>query len=92
MGELSAPSRALLGIIRDMAKDKGRAYRFTRRDIREFSGWSDFQVKTHIQELTDLEYLYSVTGKKGKEYVYELTALEDGKPFLAGLTKVEALA
>ena len=92
VGELSAPSRALLGIIRDMTKDKGRAYRFTRRDIREFSGWSDFQVKTHIQELTDLEYLYSVTGKKGKEYVYELTAPEDGKPFLAGLTKVEALA
>jgi hypothetical protein len=92
VGELSAPSRALLGIIRDMAKDKGRAYRFTRRDIREFSGWSDFQVKTHIQELTDLEYLYSVTGKKGKEYVYELTAPEDEKPILAGLTKAEALA
>ncbi len=92
VGELSAPSRALLGTIRDMAKGKGKAYRFTRRDIREFSGWSDFQVKTHIQELTDLEYLYSVTGKKGKEYVYELTAPEDEKPILAGLTKVEALA
>ncbi len=92
VGELSAPSRALLGIIRDMVKDKGRSYRFTRRDIREFSGWSDFHVKTHIQELTDLEYLYSVTGKKGKEYVYELTAPDDEKPILAGLTKVEALA
>jgi DNA primase len=100
VGELSAPSRALLGIVRGMAKDRGRSYRFTRRDIREFSGWSDFQVKTHIQELTDLEYLYSVTGKKGKEYVYELVSVsngrmpnqnEDGKPFLAGLTKVEAL-
>jgi len=98
VGELSAPSRALLGIVRGMAKDKGRSYRFTRRDIREFSGWSDFQVKTHIQELTDLEYLYSVTGKKGKEYVYELVAADvsdgqgkEGKPFLAGLTKVEAL-
>ena len=68
--------------------------RFTRRDIRESSGWSDFQVKTHIGELEDLEYLYSVAGKKGKEYVYELVAAEggeDGKPFLAGLMKVEAL-
>jgi hypothetical protein len=126
VGELSAPSRALLGIIRDMVKahagprngpgtpkasasagglgtGEGRSYRFTRRNIREFSGWSDFQVKTHIQELTDLEYLYSVTGKKGKEYIYELVAADlsdgqvpnghggDGKPFLAGLTKVEAL-
>src|ERR1035441_587393 len=91
VGELSAPSRALLGIIRGMVKEKGKgAYRFTRRDIREFSGWTDFQVKTHIQELTDLEYLYSVTGNKGKEYVYELRSQEtpgpeDGKPFLAGL-------
>jgi DNA primase len=95
VGELSAPSRALLGIIRGMVKEKGKgSYRFTRRDIREFSGWSDFQVKTHIQELTDLEYLYSVTGKKGKEYVYELTAIEggeDGRPFLAGLTAAETL-
>jgi hypothetical protein len=99
VGELSAPSRALLGIIRQMVGKAGRgSFRFTRRNIREFSGWSDFQVKTHIQELTDLEYLYSVTGKKGKEYVYELVAADvsdgngkEGKPFLAGLTKVEAL-
>jgi hypothetical protein len=120
VGELSAPSRALLGIIRQMVGKAGRGslaspfgagttkaaprleasgqVRFTRRNIREFSGWSDFQVKTHIQELTDLEYLYSVTGKKGKEYVYELVAADvsdgngkEGKPFLAGLTKVEAL-
>jgi hypothetical protein len=103
VGELSAPSRALLGIVRQMVRAHGKdkaIYRFTRRDIREFSGWSDFQVKTHIQELTDLEYLYSVTGKKGKEYVYELVSVsgekmpngnEDEKPFLTGLTKVEAL-
>jgi DNA primase len=101
LDELSAPSRALLGVVRDMVKAKAKErglepneYRFTRKDIRDFSGWSDFQVKTHIGELEDLEYLYSVTGHKGKEYVYELTAPEggeDGKPFLAGLTKVEAL-
>ncbi|HTC20615.1 MAG TPA: hypothetical protein VK859_07205 [bacterium] len=94
MGELSAPGKALLARVKEMAKGKPKAYRFTRRDIREFSGWSDFQVKTHIQELTDLEYLYSVTGKKGKEYVYELAAggKEDGPPVLAGLTRVEAQA
>jgi hypothetical protein len=92
MGELSAPSRALLGIIRSMAKGNNKSFRFTRRDIREFSGWSDFQVKTHIQELTGLEYLYAVTGKKGKEYVYELTSEKwDEKPLLAGLTKTETL-
>jgi hypothetical protein len=102
LNELSAPGRALLGEIRGMVKAKAKEagvspgeFRFTRRDIRTCSGWSDFQVKTHIGELEDLEYLYSVVGKKGKEYVYELVAPEggeDGKPFLAGLTRVEALA
>ncbi|HEY5039554.1 MAG TPA: DNA primase, partial [bacterium] len=97
LDELSAPSRALLGVIQAMVKEKGKAkpdYRFTRRDIREFSGWSDFQVKTHIGELADLEYLWSVAGKKGKEYIYELVAAEgevDGKPFLAGLKTVDNL-
>jgi len=101
LDELSAPSRSLLGVIREMVTAragetglKPSECRFTRRDIREFSGWSDFQVKTHIGELEDLEYLYSVTGKKGKEYVYELAAPEggeDGKPFLAGLTATETL-
>jgi hypothetical protein len=101
MGELSAPGRALLGKVREMVKEKGggRDYRFTRRNIREYSGWSDFQVKTHIGELEDLEYLYSVTGQKGKEYVYELTApvggesgqSEDDRPFLAGLAGVDSL-
>jgi len=102
LDELSAPGRALLAKVRAMVKEKAeelklepQELRFTRKDIRDFSGWSDFQVKTHIGELEDLEYLYSVTGKKGKEYVYELTAPEggeDGKPFLAGLAKVETLA
>ena len=101
LDELSAPGRALLAKVREMVKKKGEELklepgelRFTRKDIRDFSGWSDFQVKTHIGELEDLEYLYSLSGKKGKEYVYELVAAEggeDGKPFLAGLMKVEAL-
>jgi len=69
-------------------------YRFSRRDIREFSGWSDFQVKTHIRQLEALEYIYAVIGKKGKEYVYELLVTEevcDEKPFLVGLTGIEQL-
>lgn len=97
MGELSAPGRALLSKVREMVKEKGkgREWRFTRRDIREYSGWSDFQVKTHIGELTDLEYLWAVDGKKGKEYVYELKATpesqEEERPMLAGLRSAETL-
>jgi DNA primase catalytic core len=95
LDELSPPSRKLLMLIREMSekalagsKQSLREYRFSRREIREFSGWSDFQVRTHIQQLEDLEYLYAAAGRRGKEYVYELIYTgggEDGKPFLIGL-------
>ena len=101
LDELSPPSRKLLGLIKEMcmSEDRGqkaedREITFSRRDIREYTGWSDFQVKTHIRQLEGLEYLYSLTGKKGKEYVYELVYTgggEDGKPFLVGLVDMEQL-
>jgi hypothetical protein len=66
---------------------------FTRKDIRVFTGWGDFQLKTHLGELEELEYLYAVTGRKGKEYVYELAespngATPEGEPKLSGLVGV----
>ncbi|MBI5805550.1 toprim domain-containing protein [candidate division TA06 bacterium] len=101
LDELSPPSRLLLGMIKEMVeiscKRQGiepKDYHFTRKDIRDFCKWSDFQVRCHIKQLEDLEYIYSAVGKKGKEYIYEL--LYDGqgtddKPFLMGLTTVEQL-
>jgi DNA primase len=98
LDELSPPSRKLLMLIRRMCEDRAgeedRETHFTRRDIREHSGWSDFQVKTHIRQLEELEYIYSTVGKKGKEYVYELVYTgggEDGKPFVIGLADMEQL-
>jgi DNA primase len=98
LDELSPPSRKLLALIREMieqqAEEGDRERHFTRRDIREYSGWSDFQVKTHIKQLEELEYIYSATGRKGKEYVYELLYTgggEDGKPFVIGLIDREHL-
>ena len=100
LDELLPPSRALLRMIHEMAttrREPGvdpRDYHFTRKDIRDWSRWSDFQVKCHVRQLEDLEYVYSVTGKKGKEYVYELLydgQGDDGRPFLMGLTTIEQL-
>jgi len=101
LDELSPSSRKLLILIRKMAAQQSVAgdqtpeeqISFTRRDIREYSGWSDFQVKTHIKQLEELEYIYSLTGRKGKEYVYELIYREDSednssKKFLIGLTDI----
>ncbi len=101
LDELSPPSRLLLRMIREMVEINCKAqkidpkgYSFTRKDIRDFCKWSDFQIKCHVKQLEDLEYLYSVTGKKGKEYIYELIyggEGDDGKPFLMGLIDIEQL-
>ncbi|MCP3942608.1 MAG: toprim domain-containing protein [Desulfobacteraceae bacterium] len=94
LDELSPPSRKLLMLVKQMCKEKVADHHFNRRQIREHSGWSDFQVRTHIRQLEDLEYIYSVMGKRGKEYVYELAYNgegEDGQPFVIGLTDTEQL-
>jgi len=102
LDELSPSSRKLLMLVKQMSKKackekdiNQKEYRFNRKKIREYSTWSDFQVRTHIRQLEELEYIYSTTGKRGKEYVYELVYTEggeDGKPFLIGLTDIKQLA
>ena len=95
LDELSPSSRKLLILIKNMseqiAEKETEDITFTRRDIRGFSGWSDFQVKTHIRQLVELEYIYSLTGRKGKEYVYELVYQGDDneEKFLLGLATVD---
>jgi len=101
LDELPPPSRALLELIHDMvmtrAGEQGiepREYRFTRRDIREYSGWSDFQVRIHMKQLEELEYIYTMIGRRGKEYIYELLVtgeLRKDRPFLVGLTDIGQL-
>lgn len=89
--ELARPSRNLLGLIHDLVEKKAKAdgvasaaVRFNRRGIREATGWSDSQIKAHIGQLEDLEYLIIGRGPRGKEFRYELSA--DGPKRLSGLT------
>ncbi|RUM41119.1 MAG: hypothetical protein DSY80_09300, partial [Desulfocapsa sp.] len=102
LDELSPPSRKLLDHIREMVIKRSeeqrisvKEYSFTRRDIREYTGWSDTQVKRHINQLVDLEYLISLVGSKGREYKYELKYVEEiepGKKYLSCLIDVDELA
>ena len=79
LDELARPSRTLLSSIyamvkamvgeRDCAVDE---IFFTRRMIREHTGWTDWQIRAHIKQLEELEYLYARIGSKGKEYAYAL--------------------
>jgi hypothetical protein len=79
--ELSKPSRKLLALILSMVQERAkqqemdpRAFQFNRRDIREYTGWSDNQIKAHIKRLEELQYLLVRTGDRGKLYRYELGA------------------
>ena len=67
---------------------------FTRRMIREHTGWSDWQIRAHIKQLEELEYLHVRIGAQGKQYAYALNYRgqgdESGKCYL-NLTPVEEI-
>jgi hypothetical protein len=68
LDELSVPARRLLEELRRVSKP-----RFSRREARELIGWSDYQTKTHLRELCELEYVGVVHGGgKGLRLLYEL--------------------
>jgi DNA primase catalytic core len=101
LDELAPPSRTLLTGIYNMVKEMvckkecpiDEVY-FTRRQIREHTGWTDWQVKAHIKQLEELEYLHVRVGARGKQYAYALNykgqGIEGGKCYL-NLTPVEEI-
>lgn len=77
MDELAKPSRTLLGLIHNMVKEMAQdrpldEVHFSRRLVREYTDWTDWQIRTHIKQLEELEYIYARQGAWGKEYVYGL--------------------
>ena len=101
LDELSPQTRRLLELVTGMVEKHCAAqaiaradYRFSRRDVREATRWSDFQVKMHMHKLEELEYVLVHRGGRGQSFVYELLydgAGRDGKPFLMGLIDGAAL-
>jgi DNA primase catalytic core len=69
-------------------------YRFSRRDVREATGWGDTQLKIHLHRLEEMEYLLIHRGGRGQSFVYELVFArqeDSGRPMLPGLIEVGAL-
>jgi DNA primase catalytic core len=101
LDELARPSRTLLNSIHKMVKDTAKKSNipteevyFTRRQIREEMNWSDWQIKTHIKQLEELEYLCVRMGSRGKEYAYALNYNgqgEDNNRFFLNLTTIEEI-
>jgi len=43
---------------------------FTRRMIREYTGWSNWQVRNYLPPILDLEYICLCKGIRGNRYSY----------------------
>jgi DNA primase len=71
-----------------------RDCRFCRRDVREFTGWGNTQLKVQLKRLEELEYLLVHREQGSRRLVYELLyqrPVQDGTRVLAGLLEVDRL-
>jgi DNA primase catalytic core len=101
LDELPPQTRRLLLLIDELVREECKRlkmergdFRFSRRDVRAFTGWGDTQLKVHLHRLEELEYLLAHRGGRGQSFVYELLCEPSGdgsKPVLAGLIDVAKL-
>jgi len=98
LDEMPPQMRKLLLLIQAMVRETAQRsgcepseVRFTRRDIRAYTSWSDSQLKHHCIRLSEMEYLLTHGGSRGQLLRYEL--LWDGgsgeENHLCGLLSVE---
>ena len=102
LDELPPQTRRLLSEVVSLVRAQAQALgarvgdvRFTRKLVRDHVGWTDFQVKTHMHKLEELEYVLVHRGGRGQSFEYELLydgEGQDGKPFVMGLIDVETLS
>jgi DNA primase catalytic core len=93
LDELPPQTRRLLTLLRGWVEERSialemppREFRFTRREVREATKWSDGQLKIHCTRLADMEYLLIHGGSRGHPLQYELMydGQDDGR-HLSGL-------
>ncbi len=79
LDELPPQTRRLLASVVEHVRGQARAQaiavaelRFTRKDVREATGWGDTQLKVHLARLVELEYLLTHRAERGQGFAYEL--------------------
>jgi hypothetical protein len=99
LDDLPPQTRALLVLLDNMVKvecekeeiDRSE-FRFSRRDVREHTGWGDTQLKLHLKRLVELEYLIVHRDREAKRHLYELLyTTNDTDRALPGLLDVADL-
>jgi len=85
LDELPPQTRTLLKHVHKMVEQQCKTesieanqYRFSRRDVREYIGWTDFQIKKHMSRLQEMEYVLIHRGGRGQSFVYELLYQGEG--------------
>jgi len=101
LDELLPQSRKFLDLLNQLVKTRcaelgieQEDFRFHRREICDFSGWSLSQVRVHLERLVDMEYVLVHRGFRGQSFVYELLYNgegRNGKPFVLGLINLDRL-
>ncbi len=61
-------SQELMALI----ESKGGDVKFTRKEVRDFSGWSDWSIRKALEQLEQLEYIRRASGKNGSVITYEM--------------------
>lgn len=102
LDELAPQTRKLLGLLDATAarvcaerRIERNDFLFSRRDVRRWTGWSQTQLRVHLDRLVDLEYVLAHRGCRGQSFVYELLFDGDaatGAPQLVGLIEAGSLA
>ena len=102
LDELPPQTRKLLGLLDAMVRQKCRDekmepgdFLFSRRQVRDWIGWGNTQLRIHLDRLVELEYLLPHRGSRGQSFVYELLFTGDvqtGQPQLVGLIDPKTLS
>jgi DNA primase len=101
LDELPPQTRRLLASVAEYVRGQAREQaipqadvRFTRKGVRQATGWGDTQLRVHLERLHELEYLIAHRGMRGQCYEYELAFDGDtaaNAPHLVGLIDADEL-
>jgi len=101
LDELPPQTRRLLTALHAWVNDecqrmaiKRSDFRFSRRQVRELTGWGDTQLRVHLDRLVQMEYVLAHGGRRGVVFEYELVydgQGGDGGAFLMGLQDMASI-
>jgi DNA primase len=79
LDELPPQTRRLLESIKQLVRNKMKSEKleqrislFSRKELRDFTGWSETQTRLHLERLEAMEYVSRRSGKQGSLCKYEL--------------------